>query len=239
MATHNLSDMVRDVRTELDELQLNLAGFAVGSDNEDLDTIIKAQIGKAIEFCYTHADLSLIAPNQRFTSPTFLTPSDVNMKNAPATGVSVARIDLDQSQPAYQNTKFLRLCYARCSSWSRDAVEPVYWTDASAAKLKDWFTTGTPERPVVYIWRDAQNGHMIADLFTTADADSVEVAIVRKPDYVMTSEQTVDIDNRLYDAVIMYSAGLALVTLKDEHADSLLNQALVLMGAQTKNGNDD
>ena len=238
MATHNLSDMVRDVRAELDELQINPSGFAVGSDNEDLDTIIKIQIGKSIEFCYAHADLSMMAPNERFTSPTFIDTDGIHMKNAP-TGVYVARVDLDQSQPSYQNTKFLRLCYARCSSWSRDVTEPVYWTDASAGKLKDWFTTGAPERPVVYIWRDAITGHMIADLYTTDDGDSVEVAIVRKPDYVVTAEQTVDIDNRLYDAIVMYAAGLALVTLKDEHADALLNQALVLMGAQINKSNVD
>ena len=236
MAVRYLSDMVREVRIQLDELQINPSGFAVGSDNEDLDTIIRDQIGKAIEFCYAHADLSLMAPNQRFTSPTFVTADDAGIKNAPA-NCYVARVDLDQSQPTYQNTKLLRLCYARCSSWSRDVTEPVYWTDASASKLKNWYTTGTPDRPAVYIWRKAENGHMMADLYTTDDSDSVEVAIVRKPDVTDGSTPTIEIDNRLYDAVIMYTAGLTLVTLKDEHADALLNQALVMMGAQTKQSN--
>ena len=78
---------------------------------------------------------------------------------------------------------------------------------------------------------------MMADLYTTDDSDSVEVAIVRKPDVTDGSTPTIEIDNRLYDAVIMYTAGLTLVTLKDEHADALLNQALVMMGAQTKQSN--
>ena len=239
MAVRNITQIIADVRRELDEIQVNPSGFAAGTDNADLDVIIRAHIGKAIEFCYIHADLSLLTPNVYFDEgDAEIEPANGIIKyNIPAGDINVAHFDLDDSQPEYENTKFLRLCYARCSSWSRDVVEPVYWTDAAAAKLRNWLTTGTPDRPVVYVWRNAEDGHMMADLYTVGSGDIIEVAIIRKPDFVISAEDTVDLDTRVYDAIVMYAAGLTLVTLKDEHADALLNQALVLMGAQRDKDN--
>lgn len=240
MAVRNITQIIADVRRELDEIQVNPSGFAAGTDNADLDVIIRAHIGKAIEFCYAHADLSLLTPNVTFVEGDMDIESAVDFikYNMPVTGdINVARLDLDDSQPEYESTKFLRLCYARCSSWSRDVVEPLFWTDAAAAKLRNWLTTGTPDRPVVYVWRNAEDGHMMADLYTVGTGDSIEVAIIRKPDFVISAEDTVDLDARVYDAIVMYAAGLTLVTLKDEHADALLNQALVLMGAQRDKDN--
>ena len=43
-------------------------------------------------------------------------------------------------------------------------------------------------------------------------------------------EEKVSVSDRLVQALVYYIAGLTLLTYKDEHADSMFNQALVLMG---------
>jgi hypothetical protein len=239
--SYQVSSIIADVRKELDEIQVNSSGFATGVDNADLDAIIRHNLTDALEFCYTNADLSLLPVERQEIDSTFIQ----ELTNTPNTGIitgwgRIRNIPTGKQvfvAPAVLPENFIRLAYARAKSWSRDVTEPIFWTDPAAAKLQDWYTTGTPERPVVYIGRSnnviSGLNKLVAVLYSvTSKQDTSYIAWVCKPTYVESgsgASTSIDIDSRIYGAVITYCAGLTLLTLKDKHAEDLFNQALVKM----------
>lgn len=242
MAVYSRSEILAAVRKELDEIRLNDASFiAADLDGADLDKIILHQFGVALTFAYANAEMSMIVPSQ-------IQPSDITLIEAVADSQTPrCRIhDIPQGKEVYVGVaklgkSFLRFGYARCSSWSRDAVEPIMWDSSEASKLMSWYSTGTPERPQVYIERDAVTDNYYAYLYTTISGDTIKVAVIRKPSY---DEDNVGEgsnanfqmeEERLFDAVVTYTAALTLATLKDEHAESLFNLALNKMGVPTNN----
>lgn len=234
--SQQVSQIIADVRKEIDEIGVNTAGFAIGSDNEDLNTIIRHQLAEALRFCYANADVSLIAPDvSTLIAETDFVPvgsgsGQIPMRNLPTgTNIYVGKKEL-------ANT-FMRLCYARSSSWVRDVTKPILWTEKEAARLSDWLTTGTPERPAVYIDRHGASGALVAYLYTINQGDTAQIAVINSPSYTVSSSESVNIDSRIYGAVVTYCAGLTLLTLKDEHADSLINLALNKMGVKTNETN--
>ena len=225
--TYQKTAVVQDVRKELDEIGVNTAGFAAGTDNQDLDTIILHQLGRAIRFCYENADLSLIEANTVKTTGdmTYLGPDDAGLKNVPQ-GADIFVASVNVSAPA----SFLRLRYAWASSWSHNVSEPLMWNSSEAAQLKNWYSTGTPDRPVVLL-QPKQDGSYDVQMWTVGDGEDVEIALIIPPSSSESSGTTITVDAKIYDAIVMYCAALTLLTLKDEHADALFNLALTMIGA--------
>lgn len=241
MGAYSRSDILSAVRKEIDEIRLNDASFIASDiDGSELDTIILHQFGEAVNFCYDNADMSLLTPKQvPAVDISALAIGDgsnqsIRIDGAPSTpGVMVER--------ALLGTQFARLCYARNTSWNREVTEPLFWNSDASAKLHNWYTTGTPERPVVYINRDANTGGFVAYLYCCKTGSSTQVAIIEKPSYNEASigdgsTSLFEIsDERIYRAAITYTAALTLLTLKDEHADDLFNLAYQKMGLKTNN----
>ena len=238
---YSRSEIISGVRKELDEIQLNDAGFAVGTDDTDLDELIIHLLSEAVEFCYEHADLSMLSPTSvktgsdveskqisSYTDGPFFDSTYAYIKNAPSSAAGYVGVC---SLPS----SFLRLHRASVSTWERDVTVATYWNDEGASKLKNWYTTGSAERPVVYITKDSEG--YTAYLYILEGGDDINLAIIEKPSMAPGQQGGYDIDSKLYGAILTYTAGLVLVTLKDQHADALLNKALVRMGAQTSKDN--
>lgn len=234
------AEIISGVRKELDEIQLNSSGFATGTDNGDLDELIIHMLSEAVEFCYGHADLSMLSPTtvktasnvtfleiENYSSGPFIDNTNAYLKNYPGNTAYVGKVALGSS--------FIRLHGVSCASWEKDVTEPVYWNDEGAAKLRNWYTTGTPERPVVYITKD-QSGYT-AYLFIVNNSETITVATIDKPSMAPDQQGGYNIDSKLIGAVLTYTAGLVLTAIKDAHAESLFNKALIQMGAQKSESN--
>lgn len=243
MGTYSRSEILAAVRKELDEIRLNDASFITAdTDGEDLDKIILHQFGEALTFAYSHADITMIKPVQ-------VAAADISINAASAANAAPHyRItDIPPGKTVYVGKAklgedFLRLGYARCASWIKDVVDPVLWDSAEAAQLHSWFSTGTPQRPKVLVERDA-DGYYYAYLYTVLQGDTIKVAVINKPSYDehnigegSNASFTMN-EDRLYAAVVTYTAALTLATLQDEHANSLFNLALNKMGVATNNAN--
>lgn len=243
MGTYARSEILAAVRKELDEIRLNDASFiAADSDGEDLDKIILHQFGEALTFAYSHADMVMIMPVQIKSADISTSQATAN-NNDPRYRIA----DIPQDKTVYVGKaklgkEFLRLGYARCSSWVKDVVEPILWDSSEVARLHSWYSTGIPQRPQVLIERDAY-GYYYAYLYTTNSGDTIKIAVVNKPFYDednigegSNANFTMN-EDRLFAAVITYTAALTLATLQDEHTNSMLNLALNKMGVPTNNEN--
>ena len=199
----SVGDIVEAVKVCIDEIGLNDAEFLGEQDNEEMDTIIQSKIGEALRFVNGNADWALLEPDTVLTEVTI--GDDL-----------VGRVSLPDN--------YLRVCYARFRSWPLYLSDPIYWDDREYATLADPYATGTWERPklalVLYPSRTLE-------LYKARDTqDTAEVGIVTDQD----GAESITIGARLYPALIYYISGLTLLTYREQHADSLFNQAMVLMG---------
>jgi hypothetical protein len=112
-------------------------------------------------------------------------------------------------------------------------TDAVYIGDPDTAKLNNYFTTGSIERPVVYIEQETQGAYK-AHLYACQEDSTIELAAMKLPKW---ETQKIDIGDRLYPSVIMYLAGLTLATMRDTHAEALFGQALVMMGVRVNQEN--
>jgi hypothetical protein len=337
-----IANIVEDVRKQLDEIQVNASGFLQGTDNEDLDVIIRSHISDAIRFVYERADMRYMHPTNFIDTDSGITISDIkdNIKPKP-TSFLVASFDLPDS--------FVRLYSAKADSWDVNISDCIDWNDSNYTKLWNLYTTGYPDKPVCAIVPKNSvviDADMSADYIFTKTAgytptipsptalgqkyflfdnsteglatasvyDSYELSqgrfvwmynqansqslmygisqhfikvlhateqmkyydVVWNSIFVLTEHtityndytrmmmmfslkstaegafayyvampsidtsldtNTIDIIEKVYTAVISQIAGLTLLTIRDNHADSLFNLALSQMGAKIPNDN--
>lgn len=234
MSLRTAQTITADVREKLDEIPDNDALFVTGTDNTDLDTIIEGHITEAVKFCIDHADLSLLEPNiirerrgePQDTMAIWNYVGSGKIKNAPeGAEVWVAYCDLPED--------FYRFCWAKCDAWGKTVTDAVYIGDPDTAKLNNYFTTGSIERPVVYIEQETQGAYK-AHLYACQEDSTIELAAMKLPKW---ETEKIDIGDRLYPSVIIYLAGLTLATMRDTHADALFGQALAMMGVRVNQEN--
>ncbi len=224
----DVADALTAVRVCLDEIGVNDASLVGGSDDAELDTIIRSKLLDALTFVIGNADWSLLAPDAVISLQ--LSTESAVMDDGSTVTIGVTELP----------DTFLRLCYAKADSWSDYVTEPVYWTDREYRKLRNAVTTGYPDNPKAAIVRrhagKPASQRLYIELYSvTGASDRFEVAYVSRPSITTSGgAESVSVPERLERAFVYYAAGLTLLTLRDEHADSLLNQALVMMGAQTR-----
>lgn len=208
----SVDDIVEEVKICIDEIGPNDSEMIGSQDNMDMSIIIRSKIIDALRYVNGNAD------------PGMLTPDAVIDKAD--TSVS---IDKDLVGHVVLPDNFMRLCYARFASWVMFLSEPIYWDDPEYSMLKDPYATGTPERPKLAM---VPYPKLTLELYKAKDRnDSIQVGIMTEPSIINEDgEEKVSVSDRLVQALVYYIAGLTLLTYKDEHADSMFNQALVLMG---------
>lgn len=207
----SVSVIVNDVKICIDEIGLNDAEFLGTQDNEEMDTIIKSKIGEAARFVNGNADWDLLEP-------------DTVLRDGNVGNDMVGRVSLPDN--------YLRICYARLSSWTMSLSDPILWDDKEYATLSDKYATGTWERPKLAL---TMRPGKTLELYSARDmSDEIEVGIVTDQD----TTDGVTISDKLYRALIYYISGLTLLTYRDQHADSMFNQALVLMGVNPSGANN-
>lgn len=72
------------------------------------------------------------------------------------------------------------------------------------------------------------------ELYKAKDkSDTFEIGIITDEDIT----DSLEVSPKLKNALIYYISGLTLLTYRDQHADSMFNQALVLMGVNPSGAN--
>lgn len=215
MVQKSIADIVADVKICIDEIGLNESEFLISNDNIDMDTIIESKISDALRFANLNADLSLLEPI--FEKKTDKTKSE---------GMGKVSIPLEDS--------FLRLCYAKMPDWGIPVTEAILYTEAEYATLYNPITTGYPDNPKAAIVEGVSVKNEVVTNVKTLElysSDSADATI----GYISEAEMEggkYNIAEKIYRGLVYYISGLTLLTYKDAHADSLFNQALIMIGAK-------
>lgn len=211
MLKQSLESIVSDVRVCIDENTSNESEFLFGSDDKELDTIIKSKVEDAIRYALRNANLSFLEPT--ITNPQLTIERDF---------VRFARCVLSDD--------FLRFVSVKSEGWAHHVSEPILSTDRAYATLKNPITTGYLDNPKAAIMLDREK--MSLELYgmpqDKEDSQTVDVTLSYISDVKREGKDTnvyYDIPNKVYRGVIYYTAGATLQAFKDAHGDVLINQA--------------
>lgn len=218
MKTAEISKIVEDVRICLDEHGVNESSLIGGTDEAEMDAIIKSKIEDAIRFVYMSADLSMLEP--------------VLWEKGEKSGEEVR--GAVQLYRALLPSNYLRLCYARVPEWVRSVDSPIMYSDKEYAALSNVFTTGYKDNPKVAFVVDGTDKYL--ELYPSGGEPKIaymQEPVVEEIEVEGKQQQAYSIPDKVYRGVVHYVAGLTLLTYKDQHADSLINIALQMIGAKT------
>lgn len=214
-----MDTIVSDVQTCIDEIAANDAEWLLGQDAEEMGDIIKSKIYDAVRFVFLHADLGLL-------ELTWNTEKTINVEE----GSNVAIVKLLDN--------VLRIAYARLKGWARALSEPIIYTDKEYATLLNPITTGHPDNPKMAVNETATGKQL--ELYGAETSGNVEYELGYMPEPAEADgtgnnegKKVYNIPEKVYRGVVYYTAGLTLLTYKDAHADALMNQAIVMIGAKT------
>lgn len=219
MKTYSVATITNDVRVCIDEIGVNESEFLLGSDSSDMDAIIASKIPEAIRFVYMNADIALLEP----TVHAALVSKDFYGK--------MYRFRLERD--------FLRFCYVTMAGWSNPVVAPILFGDKEYAALKNPITTGYPDNPKAALVLG--RGEKYLELYTcpTSGDLSMELGYMPMPNEEYEEREDFEhlisvyrIPEKVYKAIVYYVAGLTLLTFKDTHANSLINQTNQLIREQ-------
>lgn len=219
-----VNDIIKDVRICIDEQGLNDADFIGGTDDAEMDTLIRSKILEAVRYVHGNADWAFLNPEVVWSylpqdDESGDESGDVTMKIENNVGI----VELPDN--------FLRLCYAKFDSWPIYMTDIIYWNDPEYATLFDDVATGTPERPKLA--QDFDGTKKTLKLFKGGQNDKFSVGVLLEPTISGDTGPTVFICDKLEDAVTYYTAGLVLLTYNEQRADNLFNIALTHMGINT------
>lgn len=217
MESLGIEEVILQVRTKIDEIQLNESEDVLGTDDSDIDTIIMSNINEAINYVVGNADVSLLEPNASISAGE---PNAIVEGNGNEYKVSVSIKDL------------LRLVSVSAEGWPKSVSETIHSTLPEYAMLSNPYTTGTHERPKVGCRN--KKDKTIIELFSVEEKEaSWQIDYFKRR---QTGDLTSDVEicTNLKDALIYYIAAMTLLAYKDTHADSFFNLALVNMGLQPK-----
>lgn len=215
MIEKDVSTIVGDVQTCIDEIAANDAEWLLGQDAEEMDGIIKSKIYDAMRFVFLNADIGLL---------------DLTWKEGNATATdNVVKVALSDD--------VLRICYAKLDGWVRSLSEPIIYTDKEYATLLNPITTGHPDNPKMAVNESATGKQL--ELYGVETSGNVRYELGYMPEPAEADgtgnnvgKKVYNIPEKVYRGVVYYTAGLTLLTYKDAHADALMNQAIVMIGAK-------
>lgn len=214
MAEKGVDIIVNDVLTCIDEIAENDSEWLKEQDAKEMNSVIKSKIYDAVRFVFLNADIGLLELSWKTG-----TESATN---------NVVTVALDDD--------VLRVCYAKLDGWARPLSEPIVYTDKEYASLLNHITTGYPDNPKMAInFTDA--GKQL-EMYGASGSVKYKLGYMPEPAEANgtgdnAGKKVYNIPDKVYRGVVYYTAGLTLLTYKDAHADALMNQAIVIIGAKT------
>lgn len=213
MKSYAASDIVSAVRECMDESGVNEAELIGGADDGNMLSTIKSKIADAMRYIFLSADTSLLEPT---------------LKTETATSGGVYSMELPDD--------FLRLCMISVSGWSHPVFKVIPYDSKEYASLKNAYITGRPDNPKVALSFTDSGGSAkkCLELYSLPEGESL-IKMYYMPEPSATSksgEDYYDIPEKVYRGVVYYTAGLTLLTYKDDHASNLMALAVQMVGGK-------
>lgn len=212
-------DIIRDVRTCMDEIALNDSDFIGGSDSEDMHEIIRQKIKEAVDYIHGNAMIHM------------LDLTDENVKS----------IKLDEDSPATTGcidnadhyvfkrpADYLRFIHGTMNCWKEYVTELTYSDEPDYARVFDTYAGASVDRPAI-----AWDGKEFTFVKGGAATDEATLTYLPYCDYNPNSDAfdtEIAINRPLYPALIYHISGLVLMTYGEQRADDMFNQSLTHMG---------
>ncbi len=215
MTTIAVSEIVRRVRSAIDELMQNDSSFLSQSEDEvNLTNVIIDKIGYAMQFVIENA------PLEKLDSSVFETMTAQEI----AARFSYENIGTQQD-PVYKGhlkllTDILHIIDARLSSWTH-FPKPLPDSSQEALMQQDQYARGSWDRPVNILTYDGADPYL--DMYCArTNADTLKFTFIRKPAVThYTSSGNVDVPSLLETSLIYQIAGMAMTAFREEVAASL------------------
>lgn len=210
---YSVEKVKRDVRVALDENRVSVSLLATDDiDTLSLDEIIESKITEAARIVEGTAPTEMLDAGKALSgSITF----------ASEVGKGRGRMQLPDD--------FMRLLTFKMSDWERAITEPINEHDGAYRRQSSRFAgvRGNPERPVVAIVREPTG--LVLEFWSCEGGAGVVLQRGRYLAYPQIVSGNIDICEKLYYAVVIYTAYLVALSTGNERADGLRTIAESLM----------
>lgn len=208
MKTLTFDEIVKRVRTKLDEIGMNESEMMDADvDNANVDTIIKSGISEAYRFISLYADHGLL-DGKNGASATLSVGDDL-----------VARFSLPSD--------FLRLIGVRMTSWNSSCSEFIRESSPEYRIASNKWVGGSQYKPVAALVHGS-TGRTV-ELFKASSKDDKLKTFTYIPT-LADNATSVDISDQTVNAFIYYVSALTLKTLREDISDSYFMVARNLLG---------
>lgn len=219
----NVEDILRDVRTAIDEIALNDSDFFGGSDNLEFDEIVRQKLAEAVDFVHGNATANLVDFG------------DTSVKSKELT--KDASVDVDSISTGFEYRikkpdNFLRFIQGIMDCWSEYVTETIDAGDPDYRKVQDEYSGASVLRPAI-LW----DGRQFRFIKGTSDTHKATVLYFERCSYdpnSTTPAESIEINKALYTALVYYLSGLVLMTYGEQRADDMFNMAMTHMGVAAK-----
>lgn len=212
MATITVSEIVRRVRSAIDELMQNDSSFLTQSkDEENLTKVIIDKIGYAMQYVIENA------PLEKLDSSVFetLTPAELAERFSIDASTLVASLRLPSD--------LLHIIEARLTSWSHFPI-PLSDTSQVALMQQDQYARGSWDRPVNILTYDGKERYLYMYCART-NADTLRFTFIRKPTVQHYDEDhqsaEVNVPTLLEASLVYQTAGMAMTAFREDVAATL------------------
>lgn len=217
MTTIAVSEIVRRVRSAIDELMQNDSSFlSQSSDEGNLDNVIIDKIGYALQYVIENAPLEKLDSNAFET----LTPTELR-------GFELVPIGTDYMGHLKLPTDLIRIIDARLSSWTH-FPRPLPDTSEEAIMQQDQYARGSWDRPQNILTYDGADRYLdmyCAQVGSGTGADTLKFTFLRKPavtHYTPSDlSSNVSVPSLLEAALIYQIAGMVMTAFREDVAASL------------------
>lgn len=209
MKTVDVKNIIDEVRTKLDEIELNESEMAdMLDDNTNLDSVIRSCVPTAYSFVCENADASMLEGKY----------GNVTMTIQP-----------NRVGEVYLPDDFFRLINARLSSWNSSFSKIITEDSLEYRMQSNKWLCGNPECPVAAVVHTAQGRKL--ELYKASSSSDTLDSFTYLPIYDRTTE-SIEIPERVYEAFLYYVTGLTLTTFREESATSMFDVAKGLLNIE-------
>jgi hypothetical protein len=212
-------DIVRDVRTTIDEIANNESDFIGGQDMEETDEIIRSKICEAADFVQGNASYDLINIKDADTVKSVIYSGEESTIGKNEEDGKVFLVNKPDDM--------LRFLSGTMSCWGEIILETTDAGTEDYVLAHDPVVGATPFRPAI-----AYGGTVFKFLRAKSATDTATLKYIPVCDYNTKNafKDEVSINSRLYNAFIYQLAGLTLLTWENQRADDMFNLAMTHMG---------
>jgi hypothetical protein len=223
----SIVDIVRDVRTTIDEIALNDSDFFGGLDNYELHEIVRQKLAEAVDFVHGNTNTSLVDFKDSAVKSRSLDKSSEDTEDKTKYGTISESYEYRIRVPE----DYHRFVEGVMDCWSEYVTETIDAGDPDYRKVQDQYSGASVLRPAI-LW----DGRQFRFLRGSSEDNKATLIYFPRCEYDANENPNdeVEINRPLYTALIYHLSGLVLLTYGEQRADDMFNMAMTHMGVTAK-----